>query len=211
VEIGQDSVILPGCSLIGKITIGSSCSVGPHTTIEGTVHIGSNSNVLQSHLIDCQVGSDCQIGPFAHLRAGTVLADYVRIGNFVEIKKSFVGLHTNVSHLSYVGDTTVGNEANIGAGTIVANYDHITKAKCRTVIGNGVATGSNSVLVAPVCLGDDSFVAAGTVVTRDVPSGALAVGRARQENTEGWTDKRRRRSLTLTSSETPKSKTSKKK
>ncbi len=192
VDIGQDTIVMPGCWLIGNIKIGSACTIGPHTSIQGSVHIGSKSNILQSHLIDCQVGSDCQVGPFTHIRPGTVLSDHVKAGNFVEIKKSFVGLNTNISHLSYVGDATIGSKSNIGAGTIVANYDHITKAKARTIIGDGAATGSNSVLVAPVTLGHDCFVAAGTVVTRSVPAGTLAVGRARQENVEGWTDKRRR-------------------
>jgi bifunctional UDP-N-acetylglucosamine pyrophosphorylase/glucosamine-1-phosphate N-acetyltransferase len=122
-----------------------------------------------------------------------VLSDQVRVGNFVEIKKSFLGLAAKASHLSYVGDTTVGNGANIGAGTIVANYNHITKVKSRTVIGDDASIGSNSVLVAPVSLGDGCFVAAGTIITRNVPAGALAVGRARQENREGWCDAQKKK------------------
>jgi bifunctional UDP-N-acetylglucosamine pyrophosphorylase / glucosamine-1-phosphate N-acetyltransferase len=193
VEIGQDSTVLPGCWLVGNISIGANCVIGPQSVIQGDVHIGSGSEVVQSRLIDCQVGNKCRIGPFAHLRPGTVISDNAKIGNFVEVKKSFVGLDSNVSHLSYIGDATVGNGANIGAGTIIANYDHITKEKKRTTIGDGAATGSNSVLVAPVTLGEEAVVAAGTVVTKDVPPGALAVRRAAQENIEGWTDKRKRK------------------
>jgi len=193
VKIGQDTTVLPGCWLVGNISIGTNCVIGPQSVIQGDVHIGSGSEVVQSRLIDCQVGNKCRIGPFAHLRPGTVISDNAKIGNFVEVKKSFVGLGSNVSHLSYIGDATVGNGANIGAGTIIANYDHITREKKRTTIGDGAATGSNSVLVAPVNLGDEAVVAAGTVVTKDVPPGALAVRRTAQENIEGWTDKRKRK------------------
>jgi bifunctional UDP-N-acetylglucosamine pyrophosphorylase/glucosamine-1-phosphate N-acetyltransferase len=194
VKIGQDTIILPGCHLVGNITIGDRCTIGPNTVMEGEVHVGSKTRVVSSHLNDCQVGNKCKVGPYAHLRPATVISDEVKIGNFVEVKKSFLGLHSSVGHLSYIGDATVGNYVNVGAGTIIANYDHATKEKARTTIGNGAATGSNSVLVAPVVLGDESFVGAGTVVTKDVPSGALAVRRVQQENIEGWVDKRKRQS-----------------
>jgi bifunctional UDP-N-acetylglucosamine pyrophosphorylase/glucosamine-1-phosphate N-acetyltransferase len=193
VKIEQDSLILPNCWLVGDITIGRACTIGPGATIKGLVDIGSGSQIVHSHLEDCQVGNDCRIGPFAHLRAGTVLSDEVRVGNFVEVKKSFLGLAAKASHLSYIGDTTIGNDANIGAGTIVANYDHITKVKSRTTIGDRASTGSNSVIVAPVSLGDGCFVAAGTVVTKNVPPGALAVGRAPQVHKEGWCESRKRK------------------
>lgn len=193
VKIGQDTTVLPGCWLVGEVTIGRSCTIGPDTSIEGPVDIGSATKVRHSHLEDCQVGDRCQIGPFAHLRGGTVLSDEVRIGNFVELKKSFVGLGSKVSHLSYIGDTRMGNDVNIGAGTIVANYNHLTKVKSRTDIGDGASTGSNSVLVAPVSLGNGSFVAAGTVVTKNVPAGALAVGRAKQEHKEGWCESKKKK------------------
>jgi len=195
VKIEADTLVLPGCWIIGDISIGRACTVGPHTSIEGKVKIGSQTRVVQSHLEDCQVGDKCQIGPFAHLRMGTVLDNEVRVGNFVELKMSTVGKQTNVSHLSYVGDTTVGSGANIGAGTITANYDHITKIKSPTIIEDGVAIGSNAVLVAPVKLGKESVVAAGTVITKDVEPGALAVGRSKQENMPGWTVKRRAKNI----------------
>ena len=193
VTVEQDTVILPGCWLVGDISIGHSCVIGPHTSIEGKVKIGSQNKIVQSHLEDCQIGDNCQIGPFAHLRIGTMIDNQVRIGNFVELKDSSIGSNSNVSHLSYVGNTTVGKEANIGAGTITANYDHVTKLKTATVIEDGVAVGSNAVLVAPIKLGKNSVVAAGTVVTKDVESGALAVRRGKQENISGWTDQTQRK------------------
>jgi bifunctional UDP-N-acetylglucosamine pyrophosphorylase/glucosamine-1-phosphate N-acetyltransferase len=193
VHAEQDVKILPGCWLVGDITISRAFVIGPHTSMEGTVDIGASSRVVQSHIENSQIGSDCRVGPFAHLRDGAVLSDQVRIGNFVELKKTFMGLGSKASHLSYIGDTTVGNDANIGAGTITANYNHLTKVKSSTVIGDGASTGSNSVLVAPVSLGKGSMVAAGTVVTRDVSAGSLAVGRARQENHEGYCDEQKKK------------------
>jgi len=191
VRVGPDTTILPGCFLMGEIEIGSGCVIGPHTVIHGPVRIGDRSTVMQSLVVNSQIGSDCRVGPFAHMREGALIKDKVRIGNYVEIKKSEIDAHTNVSHLSYVGDASLGQGVNIGAGTITANYDHITKKKSRTVIGDGASTGSNSVLVAPVEIGSGASVAAGTVVTKDVPDGSLAVGRARQENKAGWLDRRR--------------------
>lgn len=193
VSIGQDSTVLPGCVLTGEIKIGSGCTIGPNTTIKGPVTIGDESIVMHSYVTDSQIGSRCQIGPFAHMRNGNVVSDAVRIGNFVEIKNAAISDHSNVSHLSYVGDAEIGSRSNIGAGTITANYDHITKKKERTVIGDDVATGSNSVLVAPVKLDDGSVVGAGTVVTKDVPAGALAVGRAPQSVREGWAENKRKK------------------
>lgn len=186
VSVGQDSMVLPGCHMTGEVKIGPNCVIGPHTVIKGPVTIGANSVVMQSLVTNSIIGEDCKVGPFAHLRDGNDIGSKVRIGNFVEIKKSSIGVKTNVSHLSYVGDASVGSEANLGAGTITANYNHATKKKNRTIIGDGASTGSNSVLVAPVTLGDKATIAAGTVVTRDVPARALAVGRARQENKEDW-------------------------
>jgi bifunctional UDP-N-acetylglucosamine pyrophosphorylase/glucosamine-1-phosphate N-acetyltransferase len=192
VSIGADTVILPGCCLTGDIQIGRSCVIGPHTVMEGPVRVGDCSRVILSLVAGSEIGSSCRVGPFAHLRDEAHVGDDVRVGNFVEVKKSLVGPNTNVSHLSYVGDATVGAKVNIGAGTITANYDHITGVKAETVIGDNAATGSNSVLVAPVVVGNGAVVAAGTVVTKDVPAGALAVGRARQEVKAGWANSKRR-------------------
>lgn len=193
-QIGVDTTILPGCLLLGNIEIGSNCQIGPHTTINGPCKIGSDTTVCQSRISNCDIGSNCWIGPFAHLRDGVVIGNQARIGNFVEIKKSSLGEGTKISHLSYIGDSSVGKKVNLGAGTITANFDSLTKLKRRTVIGDGAATGCHAVLVAPVEVGNDAMVAAGTVITRDVPEGALAVGRARQENKPGWTAARRLKS-----------------
>ncbi len=191
VVIGQDTTVLPGCYIVGNVRIGKHCLIGPNAVIKGDVTIGDAASVVLSVVLDSNIGNGCKIGPFSHVREGNQLGDAVRVGNFVELKKTTVGNNTNVSHLSYVGDATLGSKANIGAGTITANYDHLTKQKHATVIGDGASTGSNSVLVAPVSVGDEAVVAAGSVVTKNVPPGALAVSRARQENKEGWTLRRR--------------------
>ena len=193
VKIGEDSTVLPGCYLMGEIEIGSNCVIGPNTVMHGQVRIGDRTTVTQSLVTNSRIGSSCRVGPFAHLRDSNVLSDAVRVGNFVEIKNSIIGDHTNVSHLSYVGDAELGSRSNIGAGTITANYNHVTKEKFRTVIGDDASTGSNSVLVAPVRLGHGAFLAAGSVATKNIPDGALGVGRARQEIKEGWVDNIRRR------------------
>lgn len=193
VTIGADSTVLPGCFLEGDIAVGRNCIVGPHTTMNGVVRVGDGASVIQSLITDSEIGNNCKVGPFAHIRFNSFVGDDSRIGNFVELKKTTVGTKTNVSHLSYVGDAEIGHNANIGAGTITANYDHITKSKNRTVVEDGASTGSNSVLVAPVKIGKEAVVAAGTVVTKDVPSETLAVGRARQENKADWVAYKKRK------------------
>ncbi|MCC7532261.1 MAG: bifunctional UDP-N-acetylglucosamine diphosphorylase/glucosamine-1-phosphate N-acetyltransferase GlmU [Candidatus Melainabacteria bacterium] len=193
VKIGKDTVVLPGCYLVGEIEIGQGCTIGPNTVMKGVVHVGDNSSVAQSLVHNSDIGSNCKVGPFSHLREHTVLHDQVKVGNFVEVKKSIINSKTNASHLSYIGDSTLGSGVNIGAGTITANYDHITKKKERTTICDGASTGSNSVLVAPVTLEEGSVVAAGSVVTKTVPKGALAVTRPDQRNVEGWADQRRKK------------------
>ncbi len=137
------------------------------------------------------MGEGAQLGPFCHLRPQSHVEADVKIGNFVEIKKSRIGRGAKVPHLSYVGDATVGAEANLGAGTITCNYDGVKKHE--TIIGAGAFVGTNSSLVAPLTIGEGAYVAAGSVVTRDVPAGALAVGRARQENKDGWAARKQRR------------------
>lgn len=192
VEIGEDSTVLPGCYLMGDVKFGRECVIGPHTVTKGSVVVGDRTTVAQSLVVNTEIGNDCRVGPYAHLREHATVADNCRVGNFVEVKKSNIGNKTNVSHLSYIGDADLGSRVNIGAGTITANYDHMTKIKSRTVIADGASTGSNSVLVAPITLGVEAVVAAGTVATKDVPDGALAVGRARQENKDGWANKRKK-------------------
>ncbi len=192
VTIGEETVVLPGCYLIGNIEIGAGCHIGPYTVMKGRVKVGNGSSVVNSHMNDSTIGENCKVGPFAHMREGNSVGDNSKVGNFVELKKAQVGNKSNVSHLSYIGDATLGNNVNIGAGTITANYDHLTKKKARTVINDGASTGSNSVLVAPVELGVEAVVAAGSVVNKAVPDGALAVARAKQSNLEGWSEKRKR-------------------
>jgi bifunctional UDP-N-acetylglucosamine pyrophosphorylase / glucosamine-1-phosphate N-acetyltransferase len=191
VRIGQETVVLPGCYIMGEVEIGENCTIGPNTQISGPTKIGPGTSVIHSLVAKSDIGADCRIGPFAHLREGACVSRQCRIGNFVEVKKSLIGEHTNVSHLSYIGDALLGREVNIGAGTITANYDRISGRKSRTMIGDRSATGSNSVLVAPVVVGDDAFVGAGTVITKDVPDGALGVARAQQVNIAGWVEKKR--------------------
>jgi len=185
-EIGAETIILPGCYMTGKVKIGQGCQIGPNVVIKGPVTIGDGSTVVLSQLANSVIGKDTRVGPFAHVRDGNVVGDHCKIGNFVELKKANIGEHTNVGHLSYIGDASLGANVNIGAGTITANYDHITKKKERTVIGDGASTGSNSVLVAPVEMGQESVLAAGTVVGKNVPAGALAVGRAVLKMVDGW-------------------------
>jgi bifunctional UDP-N-acetylglucosamine pyrophosphorylase/glucosamine-1-phosphate N-acetyltransferase len=191
VTIGQDSVVLPGTHLMGKIKIGSNCTIGPNTIMKGNVVIGDKCSVVSSMVVDSVLGDNCKVGPFCHIREGNTVGNDVKLGNFVELKKSNIGNKTNVGHLSYIGDTTLGSNANIGAGTITANYDHLTKKKHKTSIGDGASTGSNAVLVAPVNIGDKAVIGAGSVVTKDVPASALAVARSHQKNIEGWSDRER--------------------
>lgn len=197
VKIGQETIILPGCILQGDIEIGEHVTIGPNSTIKGRCVIGAKSSVVSSFVNDSLVGEGVKIGPFAHLREGNQVGDGSKVGNFVELKKTTLGTRTNVGHLSYVGDASLGNHVNIGAGTITANYDHLTKIKARTTVADGASTGSNSVLVAPVSIEEEAVVAAGSVVTKTVPAGALAVARARQENKEGWS--RRKKQALVTS------------
>lgn len=191
--IGKDTVILPGTHIMGDVTIGSDCVIGPNTVIKGTAKIGNACHVMLSVVLNSSIGDGCKVGPFAHIREGNYVSNEVRVGNFVELKNSNIGNHTNVSHLSYVGDTTIGNNANVGAGTITANYDHITKKKCKTVIGDGASTGSNSVLVAPVTIEEGAVVGAGSVITKDIPAYSLGVTRSPQKTVEGWANRRKDR------------------
>ena len=186
VMLEPDVVIEPQTHLRGKTTIGTGSRIGPGSLIENS-HIGRNATVLFSVIEDSTVQAGCQVGPFSHLRGHAVVGEGCRIGNFVEIKKSTVGDGTNVAHLSYLGNATVGNNVNVGAGTITANYDGYKKYP--TVIGDRTKTGSNSVLVAPISVGADVTIAAGSVVRKDVPDDCLVVSRSQQKVYEGWKPK----------------------
>ncbi|WP_013323977.1 bifunctional UDP-N-acetylglucosamine diphosphorylase/glucosamine-1-phosphate N-acetyltransferase GlmU [Gloeothece verrucosa] len=183
VEIQPDVIIEPQTHLRGQTVIGTGSRIGPGSMIENS-QIGENVTVLYSVITDSQVASGCRIGPYAHLRGEAKIESSCRIGNFVEIKKSTVGEKSNVAHLSYLGDATLGERVNVGAGTITANYDGVKKHP--TYIGNGTKTGANSVLVAPITVGENVTIAAGSVINKDVPNDALAIARERQKNVQGW-------------------------
>jgi len=168
----------------GEVSLGDGVTVGPNCVLRDvTVAAGVTIHAM-SHLENAQVGPGCNVGPFARLRPGTVLAEGAKIGNFVETKNANIGVGSKVNHLSYVGDCEMGEGVNIGAGTITCNYDGVNKHK--TAIGAGVFVGSNSTLVAPLQIGEQGFVAAGSTVTKDVGRDELAVSRSRQRNIEGW-------------------------
>ena len=189
-KIGQDSIIYPGCVIEGANIFGENCVIGPNTFIEGDVKTGNNVKIVQSKVSNAYIGKNSTIGPFAHLRDRVEINSDVRIGNFVEIKKSTVDSSTNISHLSYVGDSSVGSNVNIGAGTITANYDPLSKKKSRTIIEDNVKIGSNSVLVAPVIVKNSANIAAGSVITKEVPEFSLAIAREKQKNIDNWVEKR---------------------
>ncbi|BCJ87413.1 bifunctional UDP-N-acetylglucosamine diphosphorylase/glucosamine-1-phosphate N-acetyltransferase GlmU [Effusibacillus dendaii] len=183
VQIGPDTTILPGTLITGLTEIGDACTIGPNTQIHNS-SIGSNSTVTQSVLLESNFGSGVQIGPFAYVRPGSQVADQVKIGDFVEIKNSVIGAGTKIPHLSYIGDADIGAGTNIGCGTITVNFDG-TK-KYRTIVGENSFVGCNSNLVAPVTVGKDTYIAAGSTITHNVPDGALAVARERQVIKEGY-------------------------
>ena len=184
VTIGPDTLIRGGCRLEGSTSIGGGCMIDEGAVIKNAT-LDENVHVKPYCVIeDAKVGSGTAVGPFAHLRPGTHLETNVKVGNFVETKKAHLKAGAKASHLSYLGDCEIGEESNIGAGTITCNYDGVNKF--RTVLGKGVFIGSDTQLVAPVELGDGAFVGAGTTVTSNVPAGALAISRSDQKNIEGW-------------------------
>ncbi|NJO94083.1 MAG: bifunctional UDP-N-acetylglucosamine diphosphorylase/glucosamine-1-phosphate N-acetyltransferase GlmU [Hydrococcus sp. RM1_1_31] len=172
VTLHTDTIIEPQSHLRGNTEIGSGSRIGPGSLIENS-SLGENVTVMYSVVNNSQVGAGCRIGPYTHLRGEVTVGEACRLGNFVEMKKTTIGNKTNVAHLSYLGDATLGDRVNVGAGTIIANYDG--KKKHPTQIGSRTKTGANSVLVAPITLGEDVTVAAGSVITKDVPNDALAI------------------------------------
>ena len=186
-RFGWDVVVEPQCHFRGTSAIGDGCRIGPGCLIEDS-QLGANVSVLHSVLRQARVADGCVIGPFAQLRPGTEVGEQCHIGNFVEVKNSSLASGVKVNHLSYIGDADLGAGVNVGAGTITANYDGVRKH--RTVVGAGSKTGANSVLVAPLRLGNNVTVGAGSTITKDVPDGALALGRARQLVKENWTGTR---------------------
>ncbi|ARF14233.1 MULTISPECIES: bifunctional UDP-N-acetylglucosamine diphosphorylase/glucosamine-1-phosphate N-acetyltransferase GlmU [Sporosarcina] len=182
-EIGRDTVIQPGVLIEGATKIGSQCVIGPNSHIQNST-VGDHTTIHSSVVRDSTVGNQTAVGPFAHLRPETQLGDHVKVGNFVEVKKSQLGDDSKVSHLSYIGDTEIGKNVNVGCGTITVNYDG--KNKYKTEIEDNAFIGCNANLVAPVTIGKNAIVAAGSTVTKNVPENSLAIGRVRQENKEGY-------------------------
>ena len=184
VSAGKDCSIDVNVILEGKITLGINVSIGPNCYLKDVV-IGDNVSIEAfSHIVSTQIGADCNVGPYARLREGTVLEDQAKIGNFVETKKTKIGKGSKANHLAYLGDAEVGEDSNIGAGTITCNYDGTNKHQ--TKIGNKTFVGTNSSLVAPLNIGNNSYIGAGSVITKDVEDGALAVARGKQSNKSGW-------------------------
>ena len=183
VTLEEDSEILPGTQLKGATTVASGAVVGPDTTLVDT-EVGQGARVSRTDATLAVIGAGASVGPFAYLRPGTVIGDKGKVGTFVETKNTTLGAGAKVPHLSYIGDTTVGEGTNIGAGTITANYDGVNKH--RTQVGAHARTGSHNVFVAPVTIGDGAYTGAGTVVRKDVPPGALAVNVAPQRNIDRW-------------------------
>jgi bifunctional UDP-N-acetylglucosamine pyrophosphorylase/glucosamine-1-phosphate N-acetyltransferase len=183
VIIGQDTTIQSGVYLIGQVTIGTGNFVGANSVIENTT-IGQSNHIESSKIIDSVVGNQNHIGPYAHLRAHAILKDKMRVGNFVEIKAATLQNGVKVAHLSYLGDCEIGEETNIGCGTIIANYDG--KNKHKTIIGKNVFVGSGSTLVSPVVIADDTLIAAGSTIVNDVKKGEMAIARSRQINKENY-------------------------
>jgi bifunctional UDP-N-acetylglucosamine pyrophosphorylase / glucosamine-1-phosphate N-acetyltransferase len=183
VAIGRDSVIAPNTFLEAGTRIGRGCTIGPTTRIRGST-IGDRSEVSFSVLEDARVGRDCEVGPFARLRPGAVLEDGAQVGNYVEVKASRIGKGSKAKHLAYVGDARLGAGVNIGAGAVFVNYDGYEKH--RTTVGDGARIGSDTMLVAPLVVGKGGVTGAGSVITKDVPAGALAVERSEQKNVKGY-------------------------
>jgi bifunctional UDP-N-acetylglucosamine pyrophosphorylase/glucosamine-1-phosphate N-acetyltransferase len=188
VKLAEDVTILPGCQLLGATVVAEDAVIGPDTTLKDC-EIGVGARVVRTHGELAVVGDRASVGPFAYLRPGTALGVEGKIGTFVETKNAVIGDGAKVPHLSYVGDAEIGEQANIGAGTIFANYDGV--AKHRTSVGRWFRGGSNNTIVAPVEIGDGASTGGGTVVRRNVPPGALAVSGGPQRNLTGWVQSKR--------------------
>ena len=187
VQIEKDTIIYPGNVIEGSSIIKEGCILYPNSRIVDSI-ISENVTIQSSVILESKIGSDTTVGPFAYIRPETSIGNHVRIGDFVEIKKSTIGDNTKVSHLTYIGDAEVGNDCNFGCGTVVVNYDG--KDKHKTIIGDNSFIGCNTNLVSPLEVEDNTYIAAGSTITEKVPKGALAIARARQVNKKGWVSKK---------------------
>jgi bifunctional UDP-N-acetylglucosamine pyrophosphorylase/glucosamine-1-phosphate N-acetyltransferase len=193
VQVGADTILHPGVSLEGRTTIGEGCEIHSGARIVNS-RIGDRVVILNHCVLtDAVVADHAQIGPFAHLRPETRIGPKAKVGNFVETKKTSIGARSKSMHLSYLGDTTIGEDVNIGAGTITCNYDG--EKKHQTTIEDGVFVGSDSQLIAPITVGKAAYIGTGTTVRENVPAGALAVSAGKQRNIEGWVEKRKKREI----------------
>jgi bifunctional UDP-N-acetylglucosamine pyrophosphorylase / glucosamine-1-phosphate N-acetyltransferase len=188
VTVGRDTVIRPGTQLLGATHVGAQCEIGPDTTLTD-VSVGERASVVRTHGSSSRIGDGATVGPFTYLRPGTDLGADGKLGTFVETKNAVIGAGTKVPHLTYVGDAEIGEQSNIGASSVFVNYDGETKR--RTKIGSHVRTGSDTMFVAPVTIGDGAYTGAGSVIREDVPPGALAVSAGPQRNIEGWVVQKR--------------------
>ncbi len=187
-RLSSDVTLHPGSAILGMTTVATGAVIGPRTTLTDCV-VKEGAAVLESIATNSEIGEGAVVGPFTYLRSGSILGDSSKAGAFVEIKNSTIGASSKVPHLSYVGDATIGEGTNIGAATIFVNYDGVEKH--HTTIGDHVRIGSDTMLVAPVSIGDGAYTAAGSVITEDVPAGAIGVGRAKQRNVIGWVMRKR--------------------
>uniref|UniRef100_UPI0031CFB610 bifunctional UDP-N-acetylglucosamine diphosphorylase/glucosamine-1-phosphate N-acetyltransferase GlmU n=1 Tax=Mycobacterium sp. TaxID=1785 RepID=UPI0031CFB610 len=207
VSIGRDTVIAPGTQLLGGTRIGCRCAIGPDTTLTD-VRVGDGASVVRTHGTSSSIGDGATVGPFAYLRPGTELGAEGKLGAFVETKNASIGDGTKVPHLTYVGDADIGEHSNIGASSVFVNFDG--ESKQRTRIGSHVRTGSDTMFVAPVTVGDGAYTGAGTVVRDDVPPGALAVSAGPQRNIDGWVQRKRPGSAAAQAAEKAQSETDQK-
>ncbi|MFX0549675.1 bifunctional UDP-N-acetylglucosamine diphosphorylase/glucosamine-1-phosphate N-acetyltransferase GlmU [Hathewaya histolytica] len=187
VEIGSDTIIYPGNVIEGKTVIKEGCMLYPNSRIKDSI-IGAQVTIQSSVVLDSNIGENTTVGPFAYIRPDSNIGKNARIGDFVEIKKSTIGDNTKVSHLTYIGDSEVGSKCNFGCGTVIVNYDG--KEKHKTIIGDNVFIGCNANLISPVEIKNNSYVAAGSTITKEVPEGSLAIARARQTNIDKWVEKK---------------------
>ncbi|MGE4275885.1 MAG: DapH/DapD/GlmU-related protein [Lawsonibacter sp.] len=190
VTVGTGTLLLPGTILRGSTAIGDNCQIGPNVMLTDCT-VGEGTTINASQCEDSQIGRDCQIGPYTHIRPHCVVGEGSKIGAFVQLKNCNLGAGTKMAHLTYVGDSDVGSHCNFGCGTVTCNYDGFQKF--RTTIGDDVFVGCNTNFVPPVTVGNGAYIAAATTVTEDVPADAMAIGRSRQQVREGWAANNRKK------------------